>query len=122
MAKKVAPVKESVNSGVRVIAISPGYYKGRIIDSGQSFTYKGLLKKNEKTGKLDKLPLWLRSIESVKAAVEAKQEDDDLELGVSGVDSAVLHDLKVDQEAANDLKLQNERDGKAAAPSMDQLV
>ena len=121
MAKKVVPAKEAVNEGIRVIAISPGYHKGRVIDAGQKFTYKGFLKKNPETGKMDKLPLWCKSIEAVKAAVQASQEVDELDIEASGVDSSVLHDLKIEQEVANDLKLKQERDGKAA-PSMDQLV
>jgi len=53
---------------VVVKAISLGYYKGKIIQVGESFKYEGLLKEG-------KLPLWVEAPKDFKAPkLEAKLE------------------------------------------------
>lgn len=60
--KKKYEIKEVI---VQAIATDDGYYKGRIVKTGEKFEYEGITKNG-------KLPLWLKPLSDVKVKGEKK--------------------------------------------------
>lgn len=61
--KKKFDIKEVI---VEAIATDDGYYKGRIVKTGEKFEYDGITKNG-------KLPLWLKPLGDLKFKKETKK-------------------------------------------------
>jgi len=107
MAKVVASEKSTVKvvpkeTAIRVVAITEGYYMGRIIQKGQKFTYRGALKKD------GGLPLWVVAEKALAVVKEKNVVSDGLDIEDAGASSEDLHNLQQEKNAEADEKLRQE--------------
>lgn len=64
--KKEPRIREIKEVVVDVVATDDGYYKSRIIKTGEKFTYDGVTKDG-------KLPLWVKAVGAIKVKGEEKK-------------------------------------------------